>query len=187
MIFAHSRNVNHSDDVRNRVVPAQAVVAKLGWKADIAGIRLGRMKPISLAIFTLSAFSVCSCAPITAPIAAASPQHDVFTPTKLIEAAQTHSGEIVTVRGYFVSRTDTRALWESRDARLDAEQNRKGQNFDYWSKCITVYPRDGSRARKASNKTVLLRGRLAVISHDDMRSLWTCNSVALEDAVIVSD
>lgn len=91
-------------------------------------------------------------------------------------------GETVTLRGYFTWRTDTRALWESRDAQLDAQKQRKGEGFDYWAKCVTIYA--AGDARRFSDHLVRVTGKVAAIGKNDMRSMWTCNAVALEDAVI---
>jgi len=87
------------------------------------------------------------------------------------------------VTGYFTWRTDTRVLWEGPDALLDAEQQRRGEGYNYWSKCVTVYPASAN-ARRLSDRLVRVTGKVAIIESDDIRSLWTCNPVALEDAVI---
>ena len=69
------------------------------------------------------------------------------------------------------------------DAELDAEQNRKGIGVDYWAKCITIYL-PNSKAKAFHRRTVLVTGKVTVIEQDDLRSLWTCNPVALEMATI---
>ncbi|HEY0312216.1 MAG TPA: hypothetical protein VGC56_06940 [Allosphingosinicella sp.] len=110
---------------------------------------------------------------------------EALTPTALIATAHARRGQTVTVVGYFTWRTDTRAFWENRDADLDAEHERKGSGFDYWAKCATIYPlRD---LRRLSDRQVHITGKVTVIREDDMRSLWTCNAVSLEDAVITAE
>ncbi|HEX3423968.1 MAG TPA: hypothetical protein VHS33_11295 [Sphingomicrobium sp.] len=109
----------------------------------------------------------------------------VLTPMQLIAAAQARSGQMITVVGYFTWRTDTRALWQDRDAYLDAEHERRGDKFDYWAKCVTIYQRD-ARAREFSDRLVRITGKVVIVRDDDERSLWTCNRVALEDAVITT-
>ncbi|HEX8374200.1 MAG TPA: hypothetical protein VF606_03365, partial [Geminicoccaceae bacterium] len=106
---------------------------------------------------------------------------DALTPTDLIATAEARRGQTVTLVGYFTWGTDTRALWQSRDAHLDAQHERKGQGFDYWAKCVTIYP--AGDMRRLSDRRVRVTGKVAVIGKDDMRSPWTCNAVALEDAV----
>ena len=93
-------------------------------------------------------------------------------------------GKIVRVRGYYTARTDTRALWQDKEARLDVEQERLGPLHEHndWDKCITVYPRKNLGITDAS---VELEGRLVIIERDDIRSLWTCNAVSLEDARLI--
>jgi hypothetical protein len=105
-----------------------------------------------------------------------------ITPVQLISQSRTLQGQRVVVRGYFTSATDTRALWESETAALDARQQRLGSNVDYWAKCITVYPEMASS--RFNRRLVVVTGTVAVIEKEDARSLWTCNAVALEDAVI---
>jgi hypothetical protein len=110
---------------------------------------------------------------------------DALTPTTLVATAEARRGQTVTLVGYFTWRTDTRALWENRDAHLDAQQERKGQGFDYWAKCVTIYP--AGDVRRLSDRQVRVTGKVAVIGKNDMRSLWTCNAVALEGAVITPE
>jgi hypothetical protein len=85
----------------------------------------------------------------------------------------------VTVAGYFTYVTDTRALWENERAHRDAEHFRKGS----WDKCITIYL-SSAKARQFSGHQVLITGKATVIAKHDIRSFWTCNPIALEDAVI---
>lgn len=98
---------------------------------------------------------------------------------QLIATTDDHKGRTVTVAGYFTDVTDTRALWENANAHRDAEQERKGS----WEKCITIY---SSRVgvRHFNGRHVRITGKATVMGKDDMRSLWTCNPVALEDATI---
>jgi hypothetical protein len=98
---------------------------------------------------------------------------------QLIATIDAHRGQTVTVTGYFTYVTDTRALWENEAAHRDAEQLRKGS----WDKCITIYP-SGATVKQFNRQHVRISGKATVIDNDDIRSLWTCNSVALEDAVI---
>ena len=108
-----------------------------------------------------------------------------LTPTDLIRTAETRIGRTATVVGYFTWRTDTRALWEDRDAHRDAEGERKGPDVDYWAKCVTIYP--ANDARLLSNRRVRVTGKVTIIGKDDIRSNWTCNAVALEDALVVTE
>jgi hypothetical protein len=109
----------------------------------------------------------------------------VLTPTELIDAIAREKGRSVTVEGYFTYLTDTRALWENEDAYLDAQDERKGDNVDYWAKCITIYPRSGA-ARALTGHRVRVTGKATIIEKNDVRSFWTCNQVAVEDAVITA-
>lgn len=108
------------------------------------------------------------------------PRTATLAPTELIATAEARNGQIVTVEGYFTWRTDTRALWESRDAYLDAEQERKGAGFNYWARCVTVYQSNAS-ARRVTDRLVRITGRVVILPED---TLWACNQVAIEDAVI---
>jgi hypothetical protein len=112
-----------------------------------------------------------------------SSRREILTPTELIATAAARRGQTVTVTGFFTWRNDTRALWENHDARLDVEQERRGPAFDYWSRCVTIYPAQ-TGARRLSDRSVRITGRVVIIGDDDVRSLWTCNRVALEEAVI---
>lgn len=122
------------------------------------------------------------------PGCANSPQHPVgavnagvLTPMQLIATIDAHKGQTVTVAGYFTYVVDTRALWENEDAHRDAQKLRKGS----WDKCITIYPSIRiDRQRQFNGRRVRITGKAVVIEEDDIRSLWTCNPVALEDAVI---
>ena len=107
-----------------------------------------------------------------------------ISPVEAIARASELQGKIVRVRGYYTARTDTRALWQDKEARLDVEQERLGplHEHNYWDKCITVYPRKNLGITDAS---VELEGRLVIIERDDIRSLWTCNAVSLEDARLI--
>ena len=107
---------------------------------------------------------------------------NALTPTDLIETAEARRGQTATLVGYFTWRTDTRALWENRDAQLDAQRERKGRDFDYWAKCVTIYP--ASDARRLSDRRVRVTGKVVIIGENDIRSGWSCNAVALEDAII---
>ena len=106
----------------------------------------------------------------------------VLTPTGLIATAEARKGQTATLVGYFTWRTDTRALWENREAHLDALRERRGTDYDYWAKCVTIYP--ASDARRLSDRLVRVTGKVTVIAENDIRSGWTCNAVALEDAII---
>lgn len=108
-----------------------------------------------------------------------------MTPVQLISQSGTLQGQRVAVRGYFTSATDTRALWESETAASDASEQRLGPNVDYWAKCITIYP-DAASSR-FNRRLVVVTGQVVVIEKDDARSLWTCNAVALEHAIIKAD
>ncbi len=101
---------------------------------------------------------------------------------QLIATIDARQGQTVSVSGYFTYDTDTRALWESEAAHRGAEQLRKGS----WDKCITIYP-SSAEARRLSGWHVQVTGKATVIGKDDMRSLWTCNEVALEDAVVTPE
>ncbi|MFL6851010.1 MAG: hypothetical protein ACJ8EH_09170 [Sphingomicrobium sp.] len=103
----------------------------------------------------------------------------ILTPMQLIATIGAHKGETVTVAGYFTSVVDTRALWETESAHRNAEQLRKGS----WDKCITIYPTSGL-ARQFNGHRVHITGNATIIGKDDFRSSWTCNPVALENAVI---
>jgi hypothetical protein len=105
-----------------------------------------------------------------------------LTPMQLIATIDTHKGQTVTVVGYFVSVVDTRALWENEAAHQDAKRLRKGS----WDKCITIYLSSGV-ARQFSGHRVRITGKATTIGNDDIRSFWTCNPVALEDADIALD
>jgi hypothetical protein len=105
-----------------------------------------------------------------------------ITPVQLISQSSMLLGQRVAVRGYFTSATDTRALWESEAAALDAREQRLGSNADYWANCISVYPEVVSS--RFNRRLVVVTGTVAVIEKEDGRSLWACNAVALEDAVI---
>jgi hypothetical protein len=108
-----------------------------------------------------------------------------ITPTGLIATAEAKRGQTATLVGYLTWRTDTRALWVDRSAYLDAQQERRGRDYDYWAKCVTVYP--ASDARQLSDRRVRITGRVAIVPEDDIRSGWTCNAVALEDATITAE
>ena len=111
--------------------------------------------------------------------------NDGLTPTGLIAIAEQHRGQTATVVGYFTWRTDTRALWESRDAHLDALRERKGADYDYWAKCLTIYPLGD--ARRLTDRRVRVTGKVVIVADNEIRSLWTCNRVALQDAVITPE
>ena len=100
---------------------------------------------------------------------------------QLIATIDSHKGQTVTVAGYFTSMVDTRALWENESAHHDAEKLRKGS----WDKCITIYLTNGV-ARQFNGHHVHITGKATIIGRDDIRSFWTCNPVALEEAVITS-
>jgi hypothetical protein len=97
----------------------------------------------------------------------------------LIASIDAHRGQQVTVTGYFTYVSDTQALWENEAARRDAEQAREGS----WEKCITIYA-SAAKARRFNGMHVRITGNATVIDKDDLRSFWTCNPVAIEDAVI---
>jgi hypothetical protein len=133
----------------------------------------------ALAAATLA---LCACAqsPVVENRAQLTP---ALTVTELIATAETRVGQKVTLVGYFTFRTDTRALWLDHEAYLDVKQQRRGTDFAYWSKCVTIYPRLAGASR-FSDRVVRITGKVAIINKDDMRSFWTCNPVALEDATI---
>jgi hypothetical protein len=103
-----------------------------------------------------------------------------LTPMGLIANIDAHKGQTVIVAGYFTSLPDARALWENESAYRDAEELREGS----WDKCITIYPASAN-AGHLIGQYVRFTGRATVIEKNDIRSFWTCNPVALEDAVIV--
>lgn len=124
------------------------------------------------------AFAVAACAhPSSVGIGQSG---EDLTPTQLIATAESRVGQTATVVGYFTWRTDTRALWQDRAAWLDAQTKRKGEDFDYWSKCITIYQKDGS-ARSFSDQRVRVTGKVLILSAD---TFWTCNRVTLGNAVL---
>ena len=100
---------------------------------------------------------------------------------QLISSIAAHKGRTVTVAGYFTYVVDTRALWENESAHRDAEQLRTGS----WEKCITIFPTNG-QVRQLNGRQAHITGKATVIEKDDIRNLWTCNPVALEDAVITA-
>ena len=122
-------------------------------------------------------------APIEAELSS-NDEHDAGS-TQLISQSGMLQGQRVAVQGYFTSATDTRALWESETAASDANEQRLGPNVDYWAKCITIYP-DAASSR-FNRRSVIVTGQVVVIEKDDARSLWTCNAVALEHAIIQVD
>jgi hypothetical protein len=140
-------------------------------RAELVGVALG--------------LSLAGCA-ASSMVGRQSEAREALTPTELIATAEARQGEIVTLTGYFGWRTDTLALWDSRGALVDAEQERRGAKFDYWSRCVTVYPASGS-ARRLSDRRVRVTGKVTIIHRDDIRSLWTCNRVALEEAMVSSE
>ena len=123
------------------------------------------------------ALATSGCALSHQPVVAAPASY--LTPMQLVATIDTHKGQTVTVVGYFISMVDTRALWENEDAHQDAQCLRKGS----WDKCITIYPSSGV-ARQFSGHRVRITGRATVIGNNDIRSFWTCNPVAIEEAVI---
>lgn len=126
------------------------------------------------------AIAVSGCT--TSPHSVGSVAAQALTPMQLIATIDAHRGRTVTVSGYFTYVTDTRALWEDEAAHRDAEHLRKGS----WDKCITIYP-SSANARQFNGLHVQITGKATVIGKGDIRSLWTCNSVALEDAVITRE
>ena len=134
------------------------------------------MKRLSLPFLMLGLASPgCTTAPPQSGAAAS----NVLTPMELIASIDARRGQTVTVSGYFTYVTDTRALWQNEAAHREAEQLRKGS----WDKCITIYP-SSTKAKRFNGMHVQITGKATVIDKDDMRSLWTCNQVALEDAAI---
>ena len=109
---------------------------------------------------------------------------NVLTPMQLIASIDAHKGRTVTVTGYFTYVVDTRALWENEDAHRDAQRMRKGS----WDKCITIYLPSMriDRQRQFNGHRVRITGKAVIIEEGDFRSLWTCNPVALEDAVMTT-
>lgn len=138
------------------------------------------MKRLSLPFLAL-AFAVSGCT-TSSPRSMRSPAANALTPMQLITTIDAHRGQTVIVSGYFTYVTDTRALWENEAAHRDAEQLRKGT----WDKCITIYP-SSAKTQQFNGLHVQITGKATVIGKDDIRSLWTCNPVALEDAVITHD
>ena len=111
------------------------------------------------------------------------PRTAALTPAELIATAVARNGQTVTVEGYFTWRTDTRALWENREAYLDVEGERKGAGYDYWTRCLTIY-QSSARARHLTDRLVRVTGRVAILPQN---TLWACNRVAIEDAVIQAE
>jgi hypothetical protein len=103
----------------------------------------------------------------------------VLSPVPLISQASALDGQTVAVDGYFTFNTDTRALWESEAAHVDVVEQRRGSDFDYWSKCITIYSA-GPDLRRYDRTRVRLTGRVTIVQPDEVRHLWVCNDVSLE-------
>ena len=135
--------------------------------------------PFALA---LAAFALSSCA--ARPPAIAQSSNAALTPVAAIARAPELNGQIVRLKGYFTARTDTRALWQNKDAWLDVEQQRLGSyaEHNYWDKCVTVY---SVRSFGIKEGYVEIEGRLTIIQKDDIRSFWTCNAVSIESAKLV--
>jgi hypothetical protein len=131
------------------------------------------------ATLVLIALGLISCA--TQPGVDAQAASIALTPLEAIARAPELKGQTVRLKGYFTARTDTRALWQDRDAWLDADQQRLGSyaEHNYWDKCVTVYSQKPIGIREGN---VELEGRLVVVGRNDMRSLWTCNAVSIENA-----
>ena len=141
--------------------------------------------PATMKLLTLGAVLCLSACARSSEAGLQAERIDAITPLNLIATAEARRGQTATLVGYFTWRTDTRALWENRDAHLDAQRERRGEDYDYWAKCVTIYP--ATDARRLSGRRVRVRGTVAVIAQDDIRSLWTCNAVALENAIIVRE
>ena len=131
------------------------------------------------AVLALVALALSACA--AKPSVNAQTAVLTLTPVEAIARAPELKGQTVRMKGYFTARTDTRALWENKDAWLDADQQRLGSyaEHNYWDKCVTVYSKNPIGIREGD---VELEGRLIVVEKNDMRSLWTCNAVSIEDA-----
>jgi hypothetical protein len=106
------------------------------------------------------------------------------SPAELISTAEIRKGQAATVRGYFNYVTDTGALWENRDAYLDAAEQRKGVAFDYWSKCISVYVPPGYYAGLFNGREVFVTGIVEIVEQKDRPGVWTCNRVELLNSTI---
>ena len=132
-----------------------------------------RLAATTLAII---AFAIQACATGTPGPPTANP---ALSPVELISRAQELNGKIVTVEGYFTFRTDTRALWQSRSAWQDVEGRRRGERFDYWSKCITIYWADDLPIRNYNDHWARFTGQVMIIQDDDMRAFWTCNRTSV--------
>jgi hypothetical protein len=125
---------------------------------------------------------LASCAPI--PDVRLQTSGAAISPVEAIARSTELQGKLVRIKGYYTARTDTRALWQDKDARLDVEQERLGplHKHNYWENCITVYPR---KNLGITDVPVELEGRLVIIKPDDIRSFWTCNAVSIEDARLI--
>jgi hypothetical protein len=121
-------------------------------------------------IATALALFGCATGPRRPPIA--------ITPVELSAQGRQIEGRTVMVSGYFRYDTDTRALWQSREAYRDVATWRHGRDFNYWSQCITVYS-SGPDLSRFAGRYVRFTGRVEIVPEDDVRSLWTCNEVAL--------
>jgi len=148
----------------------------MGGKQTLVGYPSAMNKLLHPLIALALIASGCTTSPRDTVGAAAA---TAFSPMQLITSIDAYKGRTVTVAGYFTYVVDTRALWENENAHRDAEQLRKGS----WDKCITIYPTSG-QVRQFDGRRVHITGKATVIEKDDIRSLWTCNAVALEDAVI---
>ena len=140
------------------------------WYSLVMGLTTRALVPGAVAV----ALAACVHSP---------PRTAALTPTALIATAESRNGQTVTVAGYFTWRTDTRALWENRDAWLDAAQERKGASFDYWARCVTIYQASAS-PKRLSDRLVRVTGRVVILPEN---TLWACNRVAISDAVIQAE
>lgn len=132
---------------------------------------------ITIAAALLSLGAVACAQPIRPELPQATAA--VLSPVQLISRANEFNGPTVEVQGFYTSNTDNRALWESAAARLDAAERRRGPDFDYWSKCITIYS-DRVNLFRYHNRNVRLTGRVTLVQPDELRHLWVCNAVSLE-------
>ena len=99
-----------------------------------------------------------------------------LSPVELIARSAALKGQSVTVSGYFTPGTDTRALWQSKDAWLDAKYSRLGQDHDYWTQCITLYAAsDDIHLPAYAEGPARMTGKVEIIED----GLWSCNAVTL--------
>ncbi len=128
------------------------------------------------AISIIFAAAITGCAPRDTTMRA---RAEVYLPTQVIAGVETLEGRDVVVEGYLTAGSDTRALWQSRDAYIDVEQQRRGSyvEYNYWTQCITLYGTvGGPNLWKLNKKYVRLTGTVIDVGPDAM---WACNRVSL--------